>query len=242
VNELRRAIKDQQPSEWNSLLADRVNSIAHQDEVMCGAMATHGAAILPEHCTVLTHCNTGALVTYGIGTALGVIRRGHELGKVIRVYACEARPLGQGARLTMWELDQLGIPGTLLVDSAAGYLLKSGKIDLVIVGADRIAANGDTANKIGTLNLAVLARRFGVPFYVAAPSSTFDPDTPFGEGIHVEFRGSDEVRSFAGVATTIPNAEVFNPAFDITPAEEITAFITESGIHHPPYAFTAHPA
>ncbi|MFH0881485.1 MAG: S-methyl-5-thioribose-1-phosphate isomerase [bacterium] len=209
--------------------------IADEDESLCEAIAEHGIQLFDSPKVVLTHCNTGALVTYGIGTALGVVRRAHEKKLIKRVYACEARPLGQGSRLTMWELDKLQIPSTLLADSAAGSLLASGVVDMVIVGADRIAANGDTANKIGTLNLAVLANRYRVPFYVAAPSSTFDPGTPEGTSIPIEFREPDEVRKCGGKWISIPSAEVYNPAFDVTPSELISGIIFERGVLRPPF-------
>lgn len=221
----------------DALLASKAKALAKRDEEMCEEMAAHGLDLIPEGSTALTHCNTGALVTYGIGTALGVLRRGHDAGRLKRVYACEARPLGQGSRLTIWELDQAGIPGTLLSDSAAGRLMQEGLVDFVILGADRIAANGDTANKVGTFNLAVLANRFGIPFYVAAPSTTFDPETASGDDIVVEMRAAEEVRRCRDRLVTIPHAEVYNPAFDITPGELVTAFVSEAGVHRPPYSF-----
>ncbi len=209
--------------------------IADEDEALCESIADHGIQLFDKPKIVLTHCNTGALVTYGIGTALGVVRRAHQRGLIDRVYACEARPLGQGSRLTMWELDKLNIPSILLPDSAAGSLLSSGAVDLVILGADRIAANGDTANKIGTLNLAVLAARYRVPFYVAAPSSTFDLDAEDGSSIPIEFRDADEVRRIGGVQVSLPTAQVYNPAFDVTPSELIVGIICERGVLRPPY-------
>ncbi len=218
-------------------LQDEAERIAAEDERMCESIAQAGAEIIPPGSSVLTHCNTGALVTYGIGTALGVIRRAAEAGKIRHVFACEARPLCQGSRLTMWELDKLNIPATLLCDSAAGKLMADRKVDLVIVGADRIARNGDTANKIGTLNLAVLASRYGIPFYVATPSTTFDGMIKEGNGIPIEYRESNEVRWCLNQLITLKEAEVFNPAFDVTPSELITAFIREDGIVYPPYCF-----
>lgn len=209
--------------------------IADEDENLCDSIAEHGLQLFDKPKVVLTHCNTGALVTYGIGTALGVVRHAHEKGLVKQVYACEARPLGQGSRLTMWELNKLGISGTLLPDSAAGSLLASGVVDLVIVGADRIASNGDTANKVGTFNLAVLANRCNIPFYIAAPSSTFDLTMESGEAIPIEFRHPDEVRKCGGNFTTIPDAEVYNPAFDVTPAELISGILFEGGVLKPPF-------
>ena len=205
--------------------ADR---IWDEDAAMCEAMARHGAELVPDGATILTICNTGMLATGGIGTAFGVIRAAHEAGKGIDVIACETRPLGQGARLTGWEMVRLGIPGRLIVDGAAASLMASGDVDLVITGADRIAANGDTANKVGTYALAVLARAHGLPFYVAAPRSTFDPDTQSGDQILIEERPVTEIPAPAGVA-------VHNPAFDVTPAELITALVTDGGVLRPPY-------
>ncbi|MCB2198044.1 S-methyl-5-thioribose-1-phosphate isomerase [bacterium] len=237
VKLLRDASQSISDDALDELLTAKAEALAIRDEEMCEEMAAHGLELIPEDASALTHCNTGALVTYGIGTALGVLRRGHDTGKVKRVYACEARPLGQGSRLTIWELDQLGIPGTLLSDSAAGRLMQEGLVDFVILGADRIASNGDTANKVGTFNLAVLAKRFGIPFYVAAPSTTFDPSTASGDDIVVEMRAADEVRNCRDRLVTIPHAEVYNPAFDITPGELVTAFVSEAGVHRPPYSF-----
>ncbi|HXV85067.1 MAG TPA: S-methyl-5-thioribose-1-phosphate isomerase, partial [Gemmatimonadales bacterium] len=205
--------------------ADR---IWDEDAAMCQAMGRHGGELVPDGATVLTICNTGMLATGGIGTAFGVIRTAHDLGKGIDVIACETRPLGQGARLTAWEMARLGIPGRLIVDGAAASLMAAGEVDLVVTGADRIAANGDTANKVGTYALAVLARAHSIPFYVAAPSTTFDPDTASGDEILIEERPAAEIAAPAGVA-------VHNPAFDVTPAELITAMITERGVLGPPF-------
>lgn len=199
------------------------------------AMARHGAALLPVGARVLTHCNTGALATGGIGTALGVVREAHRQGKLARCYATETRPLLQGARLTMWELMQEGIPATLLADGAAGGLLASGRVHAVLVGADRIARNGDTANKVGTLALAAAAARFGVPFYVVAPSTSFDLRCPSGAAIPIEERSAEEVASFAGVRTAPEGARVFNPAFDVTPSDLIAGWVTEAGVLRPPF-------
>ncbi|MCB2210848.1 S-methyl-5-thioribose-1-phosphate isomerase [bacterium] len=240
VNRLRDRIANLSSSEEiHQTLQRETAIIAEEDALMCNQMAEHGQQLIPDGARALTHCNTGVLVTYGIGTALGVLRRSHELKRLSHVYACEARPLGQGARLTMWELGKLGIPGTLLSDSAAGSLMQSGKVDLVILGADRVAANGDTANKIGTFQLAVLARRFKIPFYVAAPSSTFDLSLPTGESIPVEERHPDEVRTYRGTQISPKGVNVFNPAFDVTPVELITAFIREDGVFYPPCEFPA---
>jgi len=200
------------------------------------AMARHGAALLPAGASVLTHCNTGALATGGLGTALGVVREAFRQGKLARCYATETRPLLQGARLTMWELVHEGIPATLLTDGAAASLLASGRVQAVLVGADRIARNGDTANKVGTLALAAAAARFGVPLYVVAPSTTFDLSCPSGAAIPIEERGAEEVATFAGIRTAPAEAVVYNPAFDVTPAELIAGWVTELGIVRPPFA------
>lgn len=194
-----------------------------------------GAGLIKDGATVLTHCNTGPLATAGYGTALGVIKAAVAQGKQVDVVATETRPLLQGARLTAWELIQENIPVTLITDSMAGYFMKQGKIDCVIVGADRIAANGDTANKIGTYTLAVLAKEHGIPFYVAAPTSTIDLSLASGEGIPVEERHPSEVTHLAGVRIAPRDVRAANPAFDITPHHYITAIITEKGIVQEPY-------
>jgi methylthioribose-1-phosphate isomerase len=185
--------------------------------------------------TVLTICNTGALATASCGTALGIIRTAWEDGRLSRVYVCETRPLLQGARLTLWELQRLNIPHTLIVDSAAGLLLRRGSVSCVIVGADRVAANGDVANKVGTYTLAILAHQHEVPFYVAAPTSSIDLATASGDDIPIEERSAEEVTSFAGVATAPEGTAALNPAFDVTPHQYITAIITERGIAREPY-------
>jgi methylthioribose-1-phosphate isomerase len=202
-------------------------------------MGAYGAALLPREARVLTHCNAGALATCGYGTALGVIRAAHAAGKIRMVYADETRPLLQGARLTVFELQQDGIPVTLITDSMAGYLMAKKGLDAVIVGADRIAANGDVANKIGTYSLAVLARHHGVPFYVTAPFSTIDPEAPDGAGIPIEERDADEVTHLGGVPVAPAGTAVWNPAFDVTPHNLVTAIITERGVYYPPYRFGA---
>ncbi len=197
------------------------------------AMARNGAKLLPKKANVLTICNTGALAASGMGTALGIVFQAHKNGKRPHVYACETRPLLQGSRLTTFELLRAKIPVTLIVDSAAASVID--KCDLVLVGADRIAANGDTANKVGTRMLATLARAARKPFYVVAPSSTFDPATPNGGQIVVEERDGEEVRAFAGCRASPKGIPVFNPAFDVTPARLITAFVTDRGILKPPF-------
>jgi len=192
---------------------------------------------LREDARVLTHCNTGALATGGIGTALAAIYVAAERGLRVAVFVDETRPLLQGSRLTAWELTQARIPATVLVDSAAASLMRAREVDLCIVGADRIATNGDVANKVGTYALAVAARHHNIPFYVAAPTSSFDPRAETGADIRVEQRSPDELRSFAGVPTAPAGVAVHNPAFDVTPAELITAIVSDRGVHRPPYDF-----
>ncbi len=200
------------------------------------ALARHGAHLLRPRAAVLTHCNTGALATGGLGTALAVVRELWRRGTLERCYATETRPLLQGARLTAWELVQEGIPVTLLTDGAAASLLASGRVSAVFVGADRIARNGDTANKVGTYALALAARRHQVPFYVVAPSTTFDPDCPDGEHIPIELRSAEEVFAFRECRTAPEGADAYNPAFDVTPADLIDGIVTEHGVLRPPYA------
>jgi methylthioribose-1-phosphate isomerase len=207
----------------------------HQADIAANhKMGELGAALLPENCRVLTHCNTGSLATGGYGTALGVIRRGYEMGKIRQVYADETRPWLQGARLTAWELVQDQIPVTLLADCAAAALMRQGKVDWVIVGADRITANGDTANKIGTYSLAVLARQHGIKFMVVAPTSTIDMQLATGDSIEIEERGAEEVLNLNGQAIAAHGAQAWNPVFDVTPAELIDALVTERGVCTPP--------
>ncbi len=207
-----------------------------EDIAACRAMGAHGAALLPVTGGVLTHCNAGALATCGYGTALGVIRSAFEQGRQIQVYADETRPFLQGARLTAWELMHDGIPTTVICDNMAASLMGRGKIQAVIVGADRIAANGDVANKIGTYGVAILAREHGIPFFVAAPWSTIDLETATGEDIPIEERPAVEVTHHAGKQLTPNGVGVENPAFDVTPARYVTAIITERGVLRAPYA------
>ncbi len=214
-----------------TLLAE-ARAIHDEDRRLCDAIGRHGAALLPPG-NILTHCNTGALATGGSGTALGVITAAWDAGRRFEVFADETRPLFQGARLTAWELVERGIPVTVLVDAAAGHLLATGRIAACIVGADRITANGDTANKIGTYALAVLAAAHGVPFYVTAPSSTFDLALASGADIPIEERGAAEVLAPLGVQAAPAGAKAFNPAFDVTPARLIRAIITEHGVIEP---------
>ena len=202
---------------------------------MCRAIGGHGAALVPDGKTVLTHCNAGALATAGYGTALGVIRAAVAAGKNIDVFADETRPFLQGARLTAWELQQDGIPTTIITDNMAGHFLRSGRIGCVVVGADRIAANGDVANKIGTYSVAVLAKENGVPFYVAAPVSTLDLTLVSGDQIPIERRPDAEVTHVFGTAVAPEGTPVENPAFDVTPNRYVTAIITERGVARAPY-------
>ncbi len=207
-----------------------------RDDVSANAaMAAHGATLFSGSMRVLTHCNTGALATAGIGTALGVLREAHAQGTVREVYADETRPLLQGARLTAWELERLGIPYRVITDSSAGALMARGLVDAVITGADRIAANGDTANKIGTYSLAVLARHHGIPFYIAAPVSTIDPATAEGAAIPIEERAPEEVTVLGGVALAPRASAGLNFAFDVTPHALIAAIATDAGVLRPPY-------
>jgi methylthioribose-1-phosphate isomerase len=206
-----------------------------EDIDTCRAIGHHGAELVPDGKTVLTHCNAGALATAGYGTALGVIRAAVEAGKKIDVFADETRPFLQGARLTAWELQQDGIETTLITDNMAGHFLHSGRIGCVVVGADRIAANGDVANKVGTYSVAVLAKENGVPFYVAAPVSTFDLTLASGDLIPIEQRAASEVTHMFGVPVAPENIAVQNPAFDITPARYVTAIICERGVARAPY-------
>jgi len=207
-----------------------------EDIAINQAMGKHGAALMPATGGVLTHCNAGALATAGYGTALGVIRAAVEQGKKIHVYADETRPFLQGSRLTAWELVKDGIPTTVISDNMSGAMMRQGKIGAVIVGADRIAANGDVANKIGTYTVAVLAKEHGIPFYVAAPISTVDLDTPDGDKIPIEQRNPAEVTTIAGRLMTPKGVTIENPAFDVTPAKYVAAIVTERGIARTPYA------
>jgi methylthioribose-1-phosphate isomerase len=218
------------------------DQIHDEDRRLCLAIARHGAGLLPPRTRLVTHCNAGALATGGIGTALGVVYEAVRQGKDVHVYADETRPLLQGARLTAWELEREGVPVTLLCDNAAASLLARGGIDCCIVGADRIARNGDTANKVGTLSLALAARRYGVPFYVAAPSTTFDLELGTGAEIPIEERPAAEVAHGFGAPTAPAGVDVFNPAFDVTPADLVTAFVHEGGVVRPPYDVTLVPS
>jgi methylthioribose-1-phosphate isomerase len=219
-------------------LLEEAETILVEDVETCHAIGREGLALIPQNARVLTHCNAGALATGGYGTALGVVRAAHEEGRIKNVFADETRPFLQGARLTAWELARDGVPVSVIADNMAGSLMQKGDVDLVVVGADRIAANGDVANKIGTYPLAVLAREHGLPFYVAAPCSTVDLSTANGELIPIEERGREEVANF-GARTVVPDGvPVRNPAFDVTPARLVSAIVTERGVAREPYTET----
>jgi methylthioribose-1-phosphate isomerase len=223
------------PARIAARLVQEAIAMRRQDEEACRQMGRHGAALLPDSGTVLTHCNAGALATAGYGTALGVIRAAVEAGKKISVLADETRPLLQGARLTAWELAKDNIPVTVITDNMAGHFMKKGDVGAVIVGADRIAANGDTANKIGTYTVAVLARENSVPFFVAAPLSTIDLKIPSGEQIPIEERDEREVTHIRDQRIAPDGVPAANPAFDVTPHRYISAIITEAGVARSPY-------
>jgi methylthioribose-1-phosphate isomerase len=241
LDRMRRRADDlagEEPVRIAAALREEADAMLREDEAANRAMGQYGANLIPDGANVLTHCNAGALATAAYGTAMGVIRAAHEQGKRIHVWVDETRPLLQGARLTSWELGQLDIPHTLITDGMAGHFMARGQVDVVITGADRIVANGDTANKIGTYGVAVLADAHRIPFYVAAPTSTVDLTTASGERITIEERDPDEVRSFRGVRVAPEGAPAANPAFDVTPARLIHAIVTEKGIAWPPYETT----
>lgn len=223
------------PELVREFLRQEALAIYHEDIANNRALGKFGAALLKPNCTVLTHCNAGALATAGYGTALGVVRAAKEAGKLVSVVASETRPFLQGARLTAWELKKDKIPVTLITDGAVGHTIKSGAISCVVVGADRIAANGDVANKIGTYTAAVLAARHKIPFYVAAPTSTIDTSCPTGDEIPIEERAPREVTHIGDLALAPSGIRVSNPAFDVTPHQLVTAIITERGVALPPY-------
>ena len=240
LDRMRRTLESQRGASVDAVrarLLTEAQAILDEDIAANRAMGEHGAALVPDRARVLTHCNAGALATAGYGTALGVIRAAHAKGKVALVWVDETRPVMQGSRLTAWECVREGIPHRLIADVAAGSIMARGEIDMVVTGADRIAANGDTANKIGTYSVAVLAKHHGVPFYVAAPFSTIDPSLPSGAAIPIEERDGAEVRRVGSQQTAPESSPVFNPAFDVTPASLIAAIITERGVFRPPYRF-----
>jgi methylthioribose-1-phosphate isomerase len=235
MRKLYQSLRGRPIAEIRERLAAEAQQIRLDDIAINQAIGRHGAELVPDGKTVLTHCNAGALATAGYGTALGVIRAAVEAGKKVDVFADETRPFLQGARLTVWELQQDHIPATLITDNMAGHFLKSGRIGCVVVGADRIAANGDVANKIGTYSVAVLAKENNVPFFVAAPVSTLDLTLPSGDQIPIERRPDAEVTHVFGTAVAPEGTPVENPAFDVTPHRYITAIITERGVARPPY-------
>ena len=230
-------VRTQPASMVRARLLEEAHAVLREDIAANRALGDFGAALVPAHARVLTHCNAGALATAGYGTALGVVRSAFAQGKLSMLWVDETRPVMQGSRLTAWECVREGIPHRLIADVVAGSVMARGEVDLVVTGADRIAANGDTANKIGTYSLAVLAKHHGVPFYIAAPFSTIDPNLPSGDRIPIEERDGLEVRR-VGTSHTAPDASpVFNPAFDVTPAALIAGIITERGVFKPPYKF-----
>ena len=235
MRRLHASLAGRSRAEMIAAMVTEAKIVKDEDVAICKAIGAHGAALVPDHKTVLTHCNAGALATAGYGTALGVIRAAVAAGKTIDVFADETRPFLQGARLTAWELQQDGIPTTLITDNMAGHFLKSGRIGCVVVGADRIAANGDVANKIGTYSVAVLAKENGVPFYVAAPISTLDLTLSDGSLIPIEERSSKEVTEVYGVPVAPEGIAVLNPAFDVTPNRYVVGIITEKGVAYPPF-------
>lgn len=244
LNRCVTTLKDAVSSGWYTVESCREHLVAEgltileEDIAMCRAIGSHGAPLIREGAGILTHCNAGALATGDFGTALAPMYVAHEAGRNFTVYSDETRPLLQGSRLTAWELNQSGIDVVTCCDNMAAQLMKSGKIDLVLVGADRIAANGDTANKIGTYGLAVLAKHHGIPFCVAAPSSTIDASLSNGKLIPIEQRSAEEVRHVGNQLTVPEEVRVYNPSFDVTPNDLIAEIITETGVHTAPYRFT----
>ncbi len=236
MDQLRAALDRHDWRDWRERIVIEAEALFDEDRALCDAMAEHGAALIAPGERILTHCNTGGLATAGIGTAMGVIRRAHEQGKAISVWVGETRPLLQGGRLTAWELGRLGIDYRLITDSTAASLMAAGQVDRVLVGADRIAANGDFANKIGTYGLAVLAHYHRLPFHVVAPHTTVDPACASGADISIEQRDAGEVRGVTGATPWAPvGSPAYNPAFDVTPAALITAWVLDTGVfnaHH----------
>ncbi len=217
-------------------LHEEATNILEEDKAICRQMGAHGSALINDGDGILTHCNAGGLATADYGTALAVMYSAHEAGKTFHVFADETRPLLQGARLTAWELDQCGIDVTVICDNMAAQVMREGRVQSVFVGSDRIAANGDAANKIGTYGVAVLARAHDIPFYVVAPTSTIDPSTAHGDDIPIEIRDAEEVSHGFGKQTVPSGVKIYNPAFDVTPNDLIAGIVTEHGIHRPPYS------
>jgi len=237
---LKRVADAQDAERMREIALEEAQAIADEDVAVNRRLGQVGAALIPDEATILHHCNTGALATVDYGTALGVIRAAHEQGKRVHVLVDETRPRLQGARLTAWELQQAGIPFPLIADNAAGHFLRIGQVDLVLVGADRAAANGDVANKIGTYKLAVVAKENGVPFYPCVPTSTIDLSTPTGDDIPIEERPAEEITgiSFLGRPVVPQGARVANPAFDVTPHRYVTGIVTENGVAYPPFGMS----
>jgi methylthioribose-1-phosphate isomerase len=235
----RAARESRNPHALLAALRMEADAILAEDREMCLRIGKNGLPLIPDGARVLTHCNAGALATAGIGTALAPLYMAADCGRHIEVFANETRPLLQGSRLTAWELERAGIPVTVLTDGMAASLMRAGRIDLCIVGADRIAVNGDVANKIGTYAVAIAAAHHRIPLYVAAPTSTFDPAMPDGASIEIEQRDGDELRRGFGALTAPEGVAVYNPAFDVTPAALVTAIITDAGIFRPPFDFRA---
>jgi methylthioribose-1-phosphate isomerase len=235
MKRLYTSLRGRPMAEIRRRLVEEALAVRQEDIAICRAIGRHGAPLIPDGKTVLTHCNAGALATAGYGTALGVIRAAIESGKTVDVFADETRPFLQGARLTVWELQQDGIPTTLITDNMAGHFMHAGRIGCVVVGADRIAANGDVANKVGTYSVAVLAKENNVPFFVAAPISTLDLTLASGAQIPIEERAAAEVTHVFGHRVAPLGTAVRNPAFDVTPARYVTAIITENGVARPPF-------
>ncbi len=236
INRMKRTFYESPCLSLNEIkdeLVLKAKRIYEEDVLTCKKIGENGEALIKDGYSILTHCNAGALATSEFGTALSVIRAAHKKGKKINVYADETRPYLQGARLTAWELNKDGIPVTVICDNMAGYLMSQRKVDFIVVGADRIAANGDTANKIGTYSLAVLAKYHNIPFYIAAPLSTFDFNIQSGVDIPIEERPATEITHFAGKRLVPEGVNVYNPSFDVTPAELITGIITEKGVVKP---------
>ncbi|NNJ96152.1 MAG: S-methyl-5-thioribose-1-phosphate isomerase [Gammaproteobacteria bacterium] len=235
MNDLDRLLNQIDKGADNATLVEEAIAIIDEDIALCVAMSEHGAALLQDGDNILTHCNTGGLATAGVGTALGVIITAHQQGKNISVWVDETRPLLQGARLTTWELEQAGVPYRLICDSTAASLMAQGKVDSILVGADRIACNGDFANKVGTYSVAVLAKYHGIPFYVVAPQTTVDLNCMHGDTIPIELRNANEVRgasgSFGSCTWSPTDAAAYNPAFDVTPAELVSGWILDSGVY-----------
>lgn len=238
LNEIKKVFEPNDSNDSYAMLLERAKEIHADDIKLCNMIANNGLQVFNKKSRVLTHCNAGALATSGDGTAVNVIRKAFEIGLVEFVYADETRPLLQGSRLTAWELDQYGIPFSINTDSTAAFLMQQRKIDLVIVGADRISANGDTANKIGTYNLAVLCRHHNIPFYIAAPYTTIDPECANGSHITIEERNGKELTYFGDKQITRDDYPAYCPAFDVTPHGLITAIITEKKVYQPPFNFS----